>query len=41
MYYTEDLDGSSGTTTSLATFDSINTVPQVEILVAADFAVQA
>ena len=41
MYYTEDLDGSSGTTTSLATFDSINTVSQVDILVAADFAVQA
>jgi Ca2+-binding RTX toxin-like protein len=41
MYYTEYLDDSAGTTTQLATFDSITTVSQIDNMTASDFDVQA
>jgi len=41
MYYTEYLDDSAGTTTQLATFDSITTVSQIDNMTASDFDIQA
>jgi len=41
MYYTEYLDDSAGTTTQLATFESITTVSQIDNMTASDFDVQA
>ena len=41
MYYTEYLDDSAGTTTQLATFDSVTTVSQIDNMTASDFDVQA